>query len=328
MSDFHFLRPGWLLLLPALLGLAWWLGRRRGRDAHWARVIDPSLLPLLRLGPAISGSSPWPLLALGWTLAVLALAGPSWQHTRTRAYRAPAAWVLVLDLSPSMQATDVPPDRITRARYAIDDLLSAAHDARVALIAFAGEAYPVAPLTDDVATVRLLLGPLSPALMPEHGEQLAPALDEAGRLLAASAHDRGQIVVLTDGFTDPAQALESAERLHEQGSTVNVVGIGTAQGAPQPDGQGGFARDAGGHVLLTRLEAPRLARVAAVGGGQFVTLAGLPQLIGRLQAAHAEALDAAPSAPQLQLTHWRNDGIWLLPPLLLLAALLARRGWL
>src|SRR3569833_3108762 len=144
LQAFHFLRPWWLLALPPLYLLAFLLARRRARQGDWAGVIDSELLPALRLdGGSGSGGNlqPWPWLALAWTLAVLALAGPRWQQDRAAAYRAPADWVLVLDLSPSMAATDVAPNRVIRARYALDDLLDAAKDARVALVAFSDEPY-------------------------------------------------------------------------------------------------------------------------------------------------------------------------------------------
>ncbi|MGH8142104.1 MAG: VWA domain-containing protein [Steroidobacteraceae bacterium] len=326
-SSFHFLRPAWLLLLPPLVGLAIWLGRHRGRNSNWSQLVDSHLLAQLRLGEARGARSPWLLVGLAWTVAVLALASPTWQRQQTPVYRAPAAWVLVLDLSPSMAAADVSPDRVTRARYAIEDLLSAAHDARVALVVFAGEPYAVTPLTTDVATVRSLLDPLAPSLMPESGDQLAPALDEAGRLLTAGNGQHAQVIVLTDGFNDPAQAMLAAMRLHRSGANVNVVGIGTATGAPEPDGQGGFVHAAHGRIVLTRLNADVLRRVAAAGAGRFVTLTQLPDLIGALHADASRAVSSAQAAPQLQVARWRNDGIWLLPALLLLAALLARRGW-
>ena len=135
------------------------IGARRA----WARVIDPDLLPALRL-PGAGGGSPWRLLVAAWTVAVLALAGMTWERDQSVGYHAPSDWILVLDLSPSMAATDVPPDRATRARYVISDFLNAAQDTRVALVVFAGEAHTVTPLTTDVETVRALL----PALAPEH----------------------------------------------------------------------------------------------------------------------------------------------------------------
>ena len=327
MSDFHFLQPWWLLALPPLLALTFWLARRRGRDGAWTRLLDGELLSLLRLSEGGAGRSPWLLIGLIWTLGVVALAGPTWQRQITPAYRAPAAWIVALELAPSMDATDVQPSRIARARLGIDDLLSAAHDARVGLVAFAGDAYTVAPITSDVATVRNLAEPLTPSLMPEAGDRLAPALQEAARLLHASLGRDRQVIVLTDGFSDPARALLAAQQLHRQGIAVNVVGVGTAAGAPQPDGNGGFVRGPQGRVVLTRLDTGLLQRVATAGGGQFVTLGTLPQLIAHLQAAGSREMSTGMAAPRVRLASWLNDGVWLLPPLLLLAALLARRGW-
>jgi Ca-activated chloride channel homolog len=328
MSPFHFLHPWWLLALPPLLAFALGSARRRRRDGAWPRLLDGELLKLLRLKEGGAGRSPWLLFGLLWTLAVLALAGPTWQRQVTPAYRAPAAWIAAVELSPSMDAADITPSRIARARLSIDDLLSAAHDARVGLIAFAGDAYTVAPLTSDVSTVRNLAGPLAPSLMPESGDRLAPALAEAARLLHASPSQDRQVIVFTDGFSDSARALLTAERLRREGIAVNVVGVGTESGAPEPDGNGGFVRNRQGQVVLSRLDADLLAKVAAAGGGRYVPLRGMPTLIAALQAAGSRAMSSSVAAPHVRLASWLNDGVWLLPPLLLLGALVARRGWI
>jgi Ca-activated chloride channel homolog len=326
MSRFHFLYPYWLLALPPLVALAVWLARRRGRDGPWPRLLDGELLSLLRLSEGGAGRSPWLLIGLVWALAVVALAGPTWQRQITPAYRAPAAWIVALEVSPSMDAADVEPSRMARARYAVDDLLSAAQDARVGLVVFAGDAYTVAPLTSDVATIRNLAQPLAPSLMPESGDRLAPGLEEAVRLLQASPGRDRQVIVLTDGFTDPAQALVKAQELHREGIDVNVVGVGTESGAPEPDGNGGFVRDASGQVVLTRLDGDLLQRIATAGGGHFVPLSALPLLIADLHAARSRRMSSGVAA-HVRLASWLNDGVWLLPALLLLAALVARRGW-
>ncbi len=328
LHAFHFLRPAWLLALPVLWGLAVWLARRRGRDGDWGGIIDPELLAGLRLaGGGGSGWSPWPWLALAWTLGVLALAGPTWERDVTPGYRGSAAWVLVLDLSPSMRATDLAPNRATRARYAIDDLLSAARDTRVGLVVFSDEAYTVTPLTDDIATVRNLLPPLSPDIMPSPGDNLAPALDKAGELLKQGGAKDGQVIVLTDGFSDPAAAFTAAQRLRKRGAMVDVVGIGTRAGAPVADAQGGFVRDAQGRPRLAKLDVDLLQHLAQTGGGRYVDLPNLPGLIADLQ-VDTDRVQGAKEAAGVEVSHWRDAGVWLLPVLLLLAAALARRGWL
>ena len=218
IHNFHFIRPLWLLALPLLWGLGLWLARRSNADGNWNRLIDAELLNGLLLDkPARSTWTPWPWLILAWTLATLAMAGPSWQQAPVTAYRGHDAWVFILDLSPSMAATDVAPNRYTRARFALEDLLSAAKDARVALIAFSDEPYIVTPLTEDVATVRSLLPPLAPDIMPTAGHNLTPALQQAAEMLKHSGSKDGRIIVLADGFNDASTAFGEASKLQQIG---------------------------------------------------------------------------------------------------------------
>jgi len=326
-SSFHFIHPLWLLALPPLLALAAWCARSRRADLAWSKIVDPELLPLLRLGGPAPGRSPWGLIAILWTLTVLALASPTWQRRTVNAYRAPAAWIVVLDLSPTMAATDVTPDRVTRARYTIADLLNVARDARVGLVVFSGEPHVVAPLTSDVATVRTLLQPLTPKLMPESGDNLAPALDSASQLLNASRFKRGHIIVLTDGFSDPSKAMLAAQRLRENGSTVDVVGIGTTEGAPMPGQNGQFVRNAHGQPEMARLQPDQLRRIANSGAGTYFSLNDVQYLMRQLRDDSDSMQQTASTAHKLNLTTWLNEGFWLVPPLLLLGTLIARRGW-
>lgn len=328
IRDFQFLRPAWLLALPLLWGVCLWLARRRSNEGGWAKLIDPDLLASLRLDDGGQSSrSPWPWLALAWTLAVLALAGPSWQKAPSLAYRGNSEWVLLLDLSPSMLATDLAPNRVTRARYALDDLLNSAQDARVGLVAFSDEPYTVTPLTEDVTTIRAMLPSLNPDIMPSAGDNLAPALEQAGTLLRQGGGRNAQIVVLTDGFSDPVAAFAAAKKLQSQNITVNVVGIGTNSGAPLNAADGGFVQNAKGHLNLARLDTERLQQLAASGGGRYADMAQLPNLISNLQAS-ADRASRATENKDIRVAHRLDGGVWLLPLLLLASALLARRGWL
>ncbi len=226
-----------------------------------------------------------------------------------------------------MAAADLTPDRVTRARYALDDLLGAARDARVGLVVFSDEAYTVTPLTDDVATVRALLPPLAPAIMPSSGDNIAPALQQAGQLLSRAAARDERVIVLSDGFADPAAAFSAAQQLKAAGATLSVIGVGTSGGAPLSQSGGGFAQDASGGVVMTHLDEGRLKELATAGGGDYVSLAELPKLIASLQ-TRGERADGASAMQDIHIEHWRDGGVWLLPVLLLLGALLSRRGWL
>jgi Ca-activated chloride channel family protein len=325
---FHFLHPAWLLCLPPLLLWAIAATWRRRERGTWAQVVDVDLLPALRLAAAERSGSPWPLVALAWTFAALALAGPAWQRLPSAAFRAPADWVIVLDLSPTMSVADVSPNRVTRARYAIEDILAGARDARVGLIVFAGEAHVVVPLTSDVATIRALLPPLAPGIMPEGGDELAPALDAAAQLLHEAASRNGKVIVLTDGYTDAPQALASARALAQQGASLEVVGVGTREGGPAVTAGGIFVQDAQGTSVLAKLPVDDLQGLAAAGAGRYWSLNGVPGLLAALHPDAENPLSQQAVATNSQVGEWRNEGIWLLPPLLLFAALLARRGWL
>ncbi len=328
LRELHFLRPLWLCALPPLLlGLVWLRWRQR-RSGAWTAVLDAELLQALRLPGGAAGSAPWLLIGLAWSLCVVALAGPAWERLPGTGFRVPDAWVIVLDLSPSMTSSDVAPDRASRARYVIADLLSAAHDARVGLIAFAGEAHTVVPLTSDVATVRGLLAPLAPSLMPEAGDSVAPALEQALRLLRQSGSRRAKVILLTDGFTDPAQGFSAAQSLRAAGATVEVIGVGTPDGAPLKDAQGNFVHDPQGRSVLSKLPLDPLQRLAAAGGGRYWSIETVRDLIASLQARQLNPLDEGTQSTDQQVTSWRNAGIWLVPGIVLVVGLIARRGWL
>lgn len=329
LNDLHFLRPLWLLALPPAWLMALWLARRHARGGDWSRVIDADLLPALLLDRRAGGRGRWPAwpwLALAWSLAALALAGPSWQRTAAPAYRASSAWVLVLDLSPSMAASDLAPSRAARARYAIGDMLDAAHDARVGLVAFSDEPYTVTPLTQDVETIRALLPSLGPEIMPSQGDSLAPALAQAQKLLQASGAAERHIVVLSDGVDDIATALSTAATLKGQGISVSVMGVGTEAGAPVRGANGRFALDAQGHPAMARLNAAALRQLARAGGGVYADVGDASALIASLQPSR-QSSDAGEGHGAM-VDEWRDAGVYLLPALLCLAALLARRSWL
>ena len=329
LSLFHFLYPWWLLALLPLWGLLIWLAYRRSRRSRWDAVIDPHLLPLLRLSQEASAHqapSPWFWLASAWTLAVLALAGPSWQVNPVPMFKSPASIVLIMDLSPSMSAADLSPSRAVRARYGMDDLLTAIHGSRIGLIAFSDEAYIVAPLTDDANTLRHLLPALKPDIMPSAGDLLTPALIQAQNLLQGIPAQQEHIVVFTDGYSDQRSALQTAVRLKSQGIIVDVVGVGSPQGAPWHLSTSSWMTDSQGHPAIARLNEPLLQQLAQSGGGSYVRLEQLPLLFPQL---------LKPSTPwqtgqatQAQGSEANNGGIWLLPLIIGLVAFLARWGWL
>lgn len=316
IDGFHFLRPLWLLGLLALPLLAWAWQSRRGQQSVWREAVDPHLLPHLldARGSQRARHGLWLALA-GLALACIALAGPSWRRTEQPLWQTRAPLVVALDLSSATLAGDLPPSRLAQARSKIEQLLRARQGGQVALVAYAEDAYTVAPLTDDVANIALFLDALDPDVMPEDGSRAGRAIAWSQRLLRQAGFDRGDILLIA-GDAD-ADARESAAQAARAGYRVSVLGMGSAAGAAyrKPDGS----------IAQARLEASALQAVAAAGDGDYQPLrAGQGDLdaLGVLDPAQA----GARSAQGEKSAAWQDDGYWLLPPLLLIAALAFRRG--
>ena len=177
MGELHFLRPWWWLALLALPAL--WFALRRGDEQlrAWTRVVDAHLLPHLVTGAEPARRAPLVLAIAGWVIAVAALAGPAWERLPVPVQRNQAATVVAFELAPTMLAADLKPDRLTRARYKVRDLLARLRDGQTALIGYAGDAFVVAPLTDDGKTVENLLDGLDPTVMPVGGNATAVAIN-------------------------------------------------------------------------------------------------------------------------------------------------------
>ena len=322
MIALHFLRPWWWLAVLPLPWVLYVLARSGGGRAALARLADATLLP--HLVEDAGSRRRWALLLAGlvWLLAVGALSGPAWQRAPAPLYANGAARVVALSLSGDMRAQDLKPDRMTRARYAVRDLLDEAGDARVALIGYAGDAFVVAPLTPDRQTVLNLLDALSPDVMPAPGNNGARAIEQSLALLQQAHVSGGEIVLVTDDAADAA--VEAARKARAAGVRVDVLGIGTPQGAPVPLPEGGFARDSGG-VRIAQRNDSALRDVASAGGGRY---APLNQDGSGVAALGAPAATRGSDAVHRQAEVWRDGGVWLLLPLLPLAALGFRRGWL
>ncbi|MCL7713123.1 VWA domain-containing protein [Stenotrophomonas mori] len=310
-DSLHFMRPYWLWALLVLPAAA--LGARARQRRDWRRAIDPHLLAVLQVGAGRAGI--WPALAavVGLLLAVLALAGPSWRQLEQPLAVSRAPLVLVLDLSSASLAPDLAPSRLLQARAKLAALLHLRQGGEVGLVAYAGEPFTVAPLTDDAANVALFLDALEPEIMPLDGQRTDKALQWAGALLRQSGAGNGDVLLLGD-HADPA-AIEQAARLREAGHRVSALGLGTAQGAAYRDRDGGVAE--------ARLDAASLQALAAAGGGGYARLSAGDEddlrSLGVLRPAAARQ-----QAPGGHARGWQDEGYWLLPPLMLLALLAFR----
>ena len=318
----HFIRPMWLALLPLAVFLPWIWRRLRRPSGDWSRVCDDHLLRWLSVGNAAAGPSrfgPW-IAGLVWLIAAFALAGPSWQKLPDSTFSARDARVLVLDLSLSMLAEDLKPNRLAQANFRLSDMLEAMNEGQTGLVAYAGDAFVVSPLTDDTNTIRNMLPALRPDVIPVSGSRPDRALTLAAELLQRSGLARGEILLVADGGS--GAAVKVAGDLAGQGVYTSVLGVGTQQGAPIPSGDG-FVSDGTGNIVVARLERDALQAIARAGGGKYSELtaghdAGSPW-------ASVEGSEFARKDDTLG-ERWKDTGPWLVLVLLPLVALGFRRG--
>lgn len=278
-----FADPGllWLVVvLPAGALLAVWLWTRRRRRAV-AALGAPELLE--RLGAGDLARTQWDRAALlaGAALALgLAAAGPRWGLESVEEETAAADLVLALDVSKSMLARDVAPDRLEQERMLARRILRELAGDRIGMVAFAGRAYVLAPMTVDHSALQLYLDALDPEIVSQGGSSLATAVVQATDLALGRDETRqGAVVLITDGeeLEDEGAVIEAAERAARAGITVHAVGVGTPAGSPIPEVTTGTAgeaverykRDEAGEIVISRLNESLLQRVAETTGGRY-----------------------------------------------------------
>ncbi len=336
MLPLHWQHPHLLWLILPLLAYAWYLRQHLQNVSAWSSVADPKLIEPLLLAPKQPKRLGYGMLALVWLSAIVALAGPSWHLVELPLYQNHQATVLITSLNDTMLANDLAPTRLARMHYKLLDSLKRYGDGQVGLIAFAGEAYVVSPLTQDSQTIVNFVGDLTPDVMPVAGNNLSAALKLAARMLHDSNQQQGRIIVFTADGAD-ASAIDTAKTLASQGITISVLGMATPLGAP-------LLSHTNGKVIMSRLDASSLSALASAGDGQFQAFTSDNSDLSRLFTASPNTphlpgnISAVSQAcqPRFEKTcintfrFWHNQGywlVWLCIPFVLLAF---RRGspWL
>jgi Ca-activated chloride channel family protein len=332
VADFHFLRPLWLLLLPVGAWLIWQLLRGRADSGGWRSVVDASLRPHVLAEPQVLRDSRLALVVAlaAWLVGIGALAGPTWERLPVPAFRSDEALVVALDLSRSMNAGDVEPSRLARAKLKLLDLLERRAAGQTALIVFSTHAFTVTPLTTDTRTISSLVGAVDTDIMPTQGSRIAAGLERAATLLEQTGLREGDVLVITDSEVSDDD-LDAAAELTSDGYRVSVLAAGTEQGAPIPRREGGFVTDDAGQVVVPQVDTARLQRLAAAGGGRYAALTTSDRDLDTLfpPAALPRSADLADAGgEQYEADIWLDRGFVLAVLLLPLLALCFRRGWI
>src|SRR5262245_54444609 len=286
---FHLLRPLWLLALIPLAAIFAALLRRQNPRAQWGGVIAPHLLQHLIVQPGQGrGANPLYLVASGLVLGIVALSGPTWRRELPPFVEDKAPLMIVLALSSSMDQPDVAPTRLERAKQKVSDLLAARAGARSGLIAYAGTAHLVMPLTDDRSVIGPFLAALVTGLMPSDGKNVGAAVALATQFMAAEPV-AGTILVVADDLDEPAIRQAAGRN-----------GVALLSVAPAQPGQGiGLGSD----VVRVSVDNSDIQAIER-------------RIETRFQSAQGDAFGM----------QWRGEGYWLLFPIALLGLLWFRRG--
>ncbi|WP_046237269.1 VWA domain-containing protein [Pseudomonas syringae pv. coryli] len=323
----HWFRPEWLLITPLLALLIWRLWHRQKRAGRWQMLLPTHFHEVLLNGGRGSNSKlPWVALGLAWLLALFALLGPSWQRVEQISQKPVDPLVVILELTPQMLATDTPPTRLEQARRKLLDLLQKRSDAQTAIVVYAGSAHTLVPLSDDLVTSHNLLEAIRPSIMPVTGQRADLAVQKALHLLKQGALGQGRILLITSSLSEQErQGIRAA--LRGKSPPLLILGVGTAEGAPVTQENGSLLKDDQGAILVPRLDSASLNDFADQVGGSY------RQARGDEEDLRSLGLLASPrhmtrDGQVVQLDTWADQGHWLLLPLLLIAALTGRRGWL
>lgn len=286
--DFH--RPGWfwsLILLPIfalfyVLGI-YWKNRRLKRIADAALV--PSIFPELS-----STRSILKFFLLRYALCFLLLGiidpkvGTRLEEVKTEGIDL----VIALDVSRSMLAEDIAPNRLERAKQAISKLIDRLAGDRISLVVFAGDAYVQLPITTDYEAARLFLKAVDTDVVPTQGTAMGTAIELAMESFDPESPTSRAIVVITDGENHEDDAIDAAEKAAELGITVHAIGMGSPEGAPIPEynrsgRRTGFKKDNDGSTVVSALNEEMLRELVSAGNGVFIrassSYVGLNELV-------------------------------------------------
>ena len=261
----------WLLLaIPVLVALHIWITRRKRQQLQLFG--DPELMAELmpnasRIRPHVK----FALMLTALSLLIIGIARPQYGTKEQTVKRQGIEVMIALDISNSMLAEDVAPNRLDRAKQMLSKLVDQMVDDKLGLVVFAGDAFTQIPITCDYVSAKMYLQSITPELIPAQGTAIGKAITTCVSSFGTEDTEKSRaIILITDGENHEDDAQAAAKMAKEKGIHVFVVGIGKPEGSPIPDGRGGFKKDRQGTVVVSRLSEDMCQEVAAAGGGMYV----------------------------------------------------------
>jgi len=335
ISNFHFVRPYWLLAIFALLLVPWLLKKHRFYQSPWQQFLPSHLSQVLVEGTSSTNTNKKTISEQTFLLkpfimgllTIISLAGPAWEKLPQPVYQTERGSVLIMDMSYSMYSTDVKPNRLTRARFKAIDLLKKINEGDIGLIAYAGDAFVISPLTQDIKNIELLLPSLTPEIMPELGANPIAALALAHEMLLNAGHLNGDIYWFTDDV-DNEEITDIYDWSNKFGHQLNILGVGSESGAPITLPSGELLKDNSGAIVVPRLPRQKLQSLASRGHGNYQTISNDDNDIDNLilKDKISERNKNEKQQSQQAGDQWQEQGAWLLLLVLPLMLSYFRRG--
>jgi Ca-activated chloride channel family protein len=272
---FRFAHPEYLYALavvPIILLLYFYLlaWKKKARK----QFADNKLMEMLT--PNVSKTKPVTKLVLnllGLTLIIVACANPQIGTRLEEVKREGVDIIIALDVSNSMKAQDIKPNRLERSKQAISRLIDKLQNDRIGMIVFAGQAYVQLPITSDYAAAKLFLSSIDTDIIPTQGTCIGCAIDLSQESFIGNDNKHKALIIITDGENHEEDAVEAAKKAHANDVIIHTIGMGSPDGAPIPilkNGMQDFLKDNNGNTVITKLETLTLERIAEEGKGVFV----------------------------------------------------------
>ena len=320
------LRPLWLWgFVPLMLMALIWFRKQTSAGA-WDKIVDPALQPYVLEGDAQSRNLVPLALFVAWALTLLLLSGPVWEQQEVPVFEAQQAEVVIFDLSRSMLADDVAPNRLSRARFKLTDLLKRSEGRLTGLIGFSERPYVISPLTEDSQTIESFVPSLDPSIMPVQGSRLDLAINRAVQLLDQAGIAQGHIIVFSDAEIE-SRDIDAAGSARAASHRLSVLAVGTAAGVPLRDEEGRFLQQANGSIVVPQLDMDGMQALVEAGGGLALRLSTDSHDLDSLEQVRT-AIAIQGESPEVagQDMYWLERAPWLLWLLVVAALALFRKG--
>ncbi|MCQ2914855.1 MAG: VWA domain-containing protein [Alphaproteobacteria bacterium] len=329
MSDFHFIRPAFLYAFLIFLFIPFFFKKKIAQKNLWSKVCDENLLMAQTIKKMSKGNKRGiTLLIITWSLAIIALAGPTNKKLPMPTFNRGIDIVYVLDVSILSKAADLKPNRLTRATFKITDISNQLKGTQLGLILYDDIPFTAMPLTPDTSMIKSILPSISSGIMGENIPQLSKALKAAHSLLKNAKSKNGHIILLT-GYAD-SEAILTAKEIANDNYKISAIGIGTKEKTPIIKTNGQFLTNSSGKAILGTLTSNELKQITNIGNGTYSQISlddsDISKIINQIKLDNSSNSQSLNN--DIKADVWQDFGIYFCLALIPFAILLFRKGWL